>query len=92
MKLVLTELLRSSATAFRENPIYGQDGDGPVYLTAQADELERAADVIGELFTALEDFDNWFCDFDPEKQSSRMEGRKVVIRARAALTKAQDPA
>jgi hypothetical protein len=41
-----------------------------------------------ELYRALEDFDNWFAGFDPDKQSSRMEGRKVVIRARAALAKA----
>lgn len=42
-----------------------------------------------ELFTALEDFDNWFCGFNPDDQASRMEGRKVVIRARAALAKAR---
>lgn len=43
------------------------------------------------LFKALEDFDNWFCGFDPEDQASRMEGRKVVMRARAALAKAREP-
>lgn len=41
------------------------------------------------LYEALEDFDNWFCGFDPEDQASRMEGRKIIIRARAALAKAK---
>jgi len=43
-----------------------------------------------ELFTALEDFDNWFAGFDPKDRASRMEGRQVVIRARAVLTKARE--
>lgn len=51
--------------------------------------LLSTAAIAELLFVSLEDFDNWFCDFDPNKQSSRMEGRKVIIRARAALTKAQ---
>lgn len=42
------EKLRSSAKAFRENPIYDQDGDG-AYLTVQADECEQAASLIEAL-------------------------------------------
>ena len=39
--------LRSSGKAFRENTVYGQDGD-PLRLTVQADEAERAA-MVGAL-------------------------------------------
>lgn len=42
-----------------------------------------------DLLIALEDFDNWFCGFDPDDQASRMAGRKVVIRAREAIAKAR---
>ena len=41
------------------------------------------------LLEALENFDSWFGGFDPNNQASRMEGRKVVIRARAAIHRAR---
>jgi hypothetical protein len=55
--------------------------------TSERNLMAAAADQIETLCSALEDFDNWFCGFNPEDQGSRMEGRKVVIRARAALAK-----
>ena len=44
----LIEKLRSSAKAFREHPIYTQDGDG-AYLTVQAAEMEEAAARLAAL-------------------------------------------
>jgi hypothetical protein len=41
----LAARLRSSAKAFRENTVYGQDGD-PLRLGVQADECDEAADFI----------------------------------------------
>lgn len=42
-----------------------------------------------ELLTVLEDFENWFCGFNPECRHSRQQGREVVIRARAAICRAR---
>jgi hypothetical protein len=58
---------------------------------AKATQVANAALIASapDLFAALEDFDNWFSGFNPEDQASRMEGRKVIIRARAALTRAK---
>jgi hypothetical protein len=44
----LAAKLGESAAAFREHPIYTQDGD-PVRLAVQADELDQAANRIREL-------------------------------------------
>lgn len=41
----LIKRLRTSAAAFREHPVYSQDGD-PVFLHVQAAELGEAADAL----------------------------------------------
>lgn len=81
-------VLRESATAFREYPIYTFDGD-PVILTVQADELDRAADVIEALHAALLDLSSaaMILDFKSEASMAAL-GRMIPI-ASAALAKAR---
>jgi len=45
--------LKTSAAAFRENPVYDSEGDD-VYLTVQADELDGAAVMILEQAERIE--------------------------------------
>ena len=67
----------------------GRDPAGQALVCDQAAARLAPAgfDPSRELYRALEDFDNWFAGFNPEDRGSRMEGRVVVIRARALLAK-----
>lgn len=48
----LLEGLRSSAKAFRDNPVYNSEGDG-AYLVTHAEELEAASDLLESLQSEL---------------------------------------
>lgn len=63
-------------------------------LTDHARKLERELAASEErervMRKVLEDFDNWICDFNPGHPASRLEGRKVLIRARAAIARTKE--
>jgi hypothetical protein len=78
-KLPIVERLEESATAFRQHPIYTQDGD-PVLLTTQANELSQAATTITELVSALEafaEFGAWAVDTEGWINNVHREGISV---------------
>lgn len=88
----LIERLQGSAKAFRENPIYTQDGDG-VLLTAQADECEQAASALESLLAErVEDREAaeqarlaygllWLMDIDRRDSKLRLasDARKALL-------------
>jgi hypothetical protein len=71
------EALRSSAKAFRDYPVCDSGGD-PVYLTAQADELDAAADEIEALRAQIKSFRGVFTKLDKDENHAPGHAHRVV--------------
>ena len=89
-RLPICDGMRSSAKAFRDHPIYDSAGEG-VYLVIQAEELERAADIIDALVGAVEALVECFIKRGPwDEPLGSSEQAPSINAGIAALAKARN--